>query len=125
MKKSPDKILKYDLGLIAGKIIFYIGDFNLSKMQKIAGNLGGVKTLVDPGHETCFGLCYNLGFHSLIWISGENNLEQTVEAIAHELSHAIDGIFDCLGYSDGELRARLHGAITAKAISELKLIRTK
>lgn len=124
MKRS--KLLKVDTGMLGSRIHLFVGPHVLKSVLPVLRDLnykGDSEDFLLKDYERCFGICYFIeNGNSMIWINPENTIEETYEAITHELSHAIDNMFDVYGYTCNELRARLTGVISRQLIKGLGLI---
>lgn len=118
------KVFDYDLGIVGGRIIVYVGRWHQDTINILTKKLNLSSEINEDESPGCFGLCYSMtGGKSLIWLDGNNKPDEVVEAAAHELSHALDNWQDYFSYTDKELRARIHGYLTARIIKDLKLVK--
>lgn len=125
MRAKP-KVFEYDLGMVGGKVTVYCGRWCLDSLQVLGKKIGFTSKFdpLDCNPDDLFGLCYCLGNgNSVVWINPSRDKSEMVEAVIHEFSHAIDTWMEFYSYEDGELRARIHGGLSAKAIKDLRLLK--
>ena len=120
------KLLKEDLGILGSRIWLYVGPHtkkNLIPLFRALKFVGDEEDALLRESETCFGACYWFpNGNSCIWINPTNTIEETYEAVSHELSHAIDCTFEAFGFTCKELRARVTGILNRKFLKGLNLI---
>lgn len=119
------RILKEDFGPLGGRVHLFIGPHTPKSLKPHFARLNcdNPEAMLRESSDDCFGICYSLSSgSSLIWINPENEISECYDSIVHELSHAIDNLFNVFGYECDELRARLMGEYSCRFFKALNLI---